>query len=172
MNKSFWKIIIFFVDICLIIYTPLYLFYKLIPLFYSLMGRIIDRNIFDMNSANVFGIIFVITLFKILFGIIIFIILQVKYRQYIIKKNKKYNLLWIIFSIFIISYSIVLIINNTYNAYYNLFYSIYIIIGTFCWINVILNNINLNKIFQNIFVVFNLICNYLLIIIGFIISIY
>jgi hypothetical protein len=172
MIKLYWKKILFILDIGIILYTPLYFLYKLYPLFLVLTGSFVDRVIFDMRSANVFGILFVITLVKLLFGIIYFIILQVKYKQHLLKNNKKYYYLWIIFSILIISYAIVLIITNTYNSYYNLIYSVLIIIGTFCWLKVMLNNFYMKKILMIIFIVFNIISNYLLIVLGFIISIY
>ena len=146
MGKLFWKRIIFILDMGIIIYTPIYLLYKLIPLFYLLMGHLVDRVIFDMRSANILGSLFIITIIKLVIGIVCFLILQIKYKQNLLKNNHKYYInLWIIFSIFILSYSIVLLITKTYNSYYNFFYSILIIIGTICWLKIILNNMYIKK---------------------------
>jgi len=72
----------------------------------------------------------------------------------------------------ILSYSLVLIAMKAYNSIYNLIYAVYIITGTFCWIRVIVNNIYVKNSIKNVFVLSNLISNYLLIIIGYFISIY
>jgi len=171
MEKLYIKNIVKIFDIMFNIFILGYFIHYLIPLFYSLLGLIVDRNIFNMYSINVFGILFVIMLIKLFIGIIINIIYLFKYKIKLIK-DKYINYVWFLFSILILSIATVLIINRSYNSIYNLFYSIYVIIGTYSWLNIMLFKNNIHKIIRHIFVFLNIISNYLLIIIGYMISIY
>jgi len=172
MVKFEWKKIVFILDLGIIFFTVLFFIYNLKPIIYLYFGVIYDRD-FNIENANIFGILFVITLIKSLFGVIYILILKIKYKQNIFMNNlKRYTFLWILFSLMILSYSLALIVMKAYNSIYNLIYAIYIITGTFCWIRVMVNNIYIRNSIKNIFVLFNLISNNLLIIIGYFISIY
>jgi hypothetical protein len=172
MSKFEWKKIVFILDLGIVFFTVLFFLYNLKPIIYLYFGVIYDRD-FNIENANIFGILFVITLLKSLFGIVYTLILKIKYKQNIFINNlKHYIILWTLFSAMILSYSLVLIIMKAYNSINNLIYAIYIIIGTFCWIRVMVNNIYIKNSMKNIFVLFNLISNNLLIVIGYFISIY
>jgi hypothetical protein len=173
MSKFEWKKIVIIFDLGIVFFTVLFFLYNFLKPVIYLSLRILDGGVFNIENANIFGILFVITLIKLLFGVICILILKIKYKQNIFMNNLKlYTILWILFSAMILSYSLVLIIMKAYNSINNLIYAIYIIIGNFCWIRVMVNNIYIKNSMKNIFVLFNLISNNLLIIIGYFISIY
>ena len=172
MGKFEWKKIVLILDLWIVFFTVLFFLYNLRPILYLYFGVIYDRD-FNIENVNIFGILFVITLIKSLFGVIYVLILKIKYKQDIFINNfKHYTFLWILFSLMILSYSLALIVMKAYNSIYNLIYAVYIIIGTFCWIRVMVNNIYVKNSIKNVFVLFNLISNNLLIVIGYFISIY
>jgi hypothetical protein len=166
------KKIIILIDFGIIIFTLLFFLYNIRPFLYLFLRYNYDGG-FNLNNANIFGVLFLITLLKSIVGIICILIFKIKYKQKLYGKDFKiYTLLWILFSIMILSYSLVLIIMKAYNSIYNLIYAIFIIIGTFCWIKTMLNNIYIKNYIKNIFVLFNILSNYLLIVMGYFISIY
>jgi hypothetical protein len=172
MVKFEWKKYLFILDLGIIIFTLLFFLYNIRPFLYLLLRYHYEGG-FNLKNANIFGILFIITLLKSIIGIICILTLKIKYKQKLFGKDfKLYTLLWILFSILILSYSLVLIIMKAYNSIYNLIYALLIIIGTFCWIKTMIYNIDIRNSIKTIFVLFNLISNYLLIIMGYFISIY
>ena len=164
MFKSSWKKALLIFDLCIILFTVSLFLYKLLPIFHLLFGYHICYNIFDMRYANIFGFLFIVTLLKSFFGIIMFLILLIKKQKFNKNIQNYFYFLWVLFSVLIITYSIILLTANAYIAIYNLVYAMFIIIGTFCWIKIVLNNISIKKNIEKIFISFNLISNYLLII--------
>jgi hypothetical protein len=79
--KHWLRKIIFSIDFIVIIFTLLFFLYGLISfLFYTMMGYNVDRELFlfDMRSANIYGILFVYTLCKLFIGFIYGIIIKDK----------------------------------------------------------------------------------------------
>jgi hypothetical protein len=105
-------------------------------------------------------------------GFIIFIIKLIKQKKFNIKLFSKNIIPWIFFTIFIISFSITLMVKNSYNANYNIIYSIIFIIGSYLWLKLLLDNIGINKLFKILYIIINPLCNYLILVIGYFISIY
>jgi len=171
MVKFEWKKYLFIFDLGIIFFTVLFFLYNLKPLLYLPLGITYDGGFDIIGDANIWGVLFVITLLKSLVGIVG--ISRIKYKQKLFGNDfKLYTLLWILFSIIILSYSLVLIIYRAYNSTDNLIYALFIVIGTFCWLKTMIHNIYIKNSIKNIFVLFNLISNYLLIIMGYFISIY
>jgi len=78
MVKFEWKKIILILDLGIVFFTVFFFLYNLRPILYLYFGVICDRD-FNIENANIFGILFVITLIKSLFGVICIIILKIKY---------------------------------------------------------------------------------------------
>jgi hypothetical protein len=167
-----WKKAIFFIDLTIMAFTILYFIYTLIPLLYALSGANVDRPLFDRRNANIFGVLFVYVLLKSAFAFILYVILKIKCKKTIFFKNIKSIFPWILFSVLIFSLGIALVIMKSYDSKSNLLYSLVIIIGTFLWLNIMIYENNLNSMIKRYFLILNLLGNYLLILIGYIISIY
>jgi len=173
MSNFKWKKIILIIDLGFVSFIIIYFLYNLIPLFYLSLGYNVDRAIFNIRNATTFGILFVITLAKLFFGFTYYIINKINVKENLfINVFKYYTFLWMVFSFLILTSSVVLIIKNAFNWNYNLLYTILIIIGTFCWLTILLKNNNINRKIEKLFIFLNLISNYLLIIVGYFISIY
>jgi hypothetical protein len=158
--------IILCIDFLINIFTLLFTFRELLMFF-----NIITEWGVNIGDANIYGILFIYTLLKSIIGIIIFIIKQVKKKNPI--KLFNYNIIpWIILSIFIITFGITLMFKKSYNANYNIIYSIIFIIGSYFWLKLLLDNIDIKKYFKILYITMNPLCNYLILIIGYIISIY
>jgi hypothetical protein len=126
----------------------------------------------SIEDANIYGILFVYVLIKMLLGFIIFIIKIIKHKNFKIGLFNKNIIPWIIYTFFIFSFGITLIIKNSYNANYNIIYSIIFIIGSYLWLILLLENIRVNYLFKIAYIIINPLCNYLLLIMGYFISIY
>jgi hypothetical protein len=128
----------------------------------------------DTGDANVYGILFIYVLLKMIIGFIVFSIIFIKQtkKKLTIKLFSKNIIPWIIFSTLIISFSITLIFRKSYNANYNIIYSVIFIIGSYLWLKLLLDNININKSLRILYITINPLCNYLILLIGYFISIY
>jgi hypothetical protein len=126
----------------------------------------------DIRDANIYGILFVYVLFKMLIASIELFIKIIKQKKLKMKLFDKIIIPWIIFTPFIISFSITLIFKNSYNAIYNTIYSIIFIIGSYLWLKLLLDNTKINNLFKISYIIINPLCNYLILIMGYFISIY
>jgi hypothetical protein len=159
--------IILYLDFLTNIFTILFTFRVLLMFF-----NITTEWGVKIGDANIYGILFVYVLLKMLIGFVTFIIKLVKQKKQTITLFGKDIIPWIFFTIIIISFSITLILKKSYNANYNTVYSIIFIIGSFMWLKLFLDNIRINKLFKILYITINPLCNYLILIIGYFISIY
>ena len=161
------KNIVLYIDLLTNIFIILFTFRVLLMFF----GITTEWGV-RIGDANIYGILFVYVLLKMITGFIIFIIKLIKQKNFNIKLFSKNIIPWIFFTIFIISFSITLIFKNSYNANYNIIYSIIFIIGSYLWLRLLLDNIRINKLFKILYIIINPLCNYLILVIGYFISIY
>jgi hypothetical protein len=125
-----------------------------------------------IGDANVYGILFIYVLLKMIIGFILFIIKLLKHKKFYNKLFSKNIIPWIFCTIFIIAFSITLILKKSYNANYNSIYSIIFIIGSYLWLKLLLDNIRINNLLKIVYIIINPLCNYLILIMGYFISIY
>jgi hypothetical protein len=131
-----------------------------------------DIEVFDIEKINIFGILFVFVLLRSCIGIIYYIILVIKYKKCIILQNKVYIFPSIIFSILILFSAIKLLIKGSYNSSYYIGYSLFILSGTYFYINSILYEYELKKPLKLLYSTLVPLYSSLLIMIGYLISIY
>jgi hypothetical protein len=161
------KNIILYIDLLINIFSILFTFRILLMFF----GITTEWGVW-IGDANICGILFVYVLLKMIIGFIIFIIKLIKQKKLNIKLFSKNIIPWIFFTILIISFSITLIFKNSYNANYNIIYSIIFTIGSYLWLKLLLDNIMISRLFKILYIIINPLCNYLILVIGYFISIY
>jgi hypothetical protein len=161
------KNIILYIDLLTNIFTILFTFRVLLMFF----GITTEWGVW-IGDANIYGILFVYVLLKMIIVFIIFIVKLIKQKKLDIKLFSKNIIPWMFFTVFIISFSITLIFKNTYNANYNIIYSIIFIIGSYLWLELLLDNIRIKKLFKILYVIMNPLCNYLILVTGYFISVY
>jgi len=161
------KKIIFYIDSLTNIFFILFTFRALLMFF----GITTEWGVY-IGDANIYGILFAYVLLKMLIGFIIFIVKSIKQKMTNLKLFNKNIIPWIFFTIFIIVFNITLLIKKAYNANLNSIYSIIFIIGSYFWLKLLLDNIKINNIIKIVYIIINPLCNYLILIIGYIISIY
>ena len=161
------KNIVLYIDLLTNIFFILFTFRVLLMFF----GITTEWGV-RIGDANIYGILFVYVLLKMIIGFIIFIIKLIKQKNFNNKLFSKNIIPWIFFTISIISFSITLMFKNSYNANYNIIYSIIFIIGSYLWLRLLLDNIRINKLFKILYIIINPLCNYLIVVIGYFISIY
>ena len=161
------KIIILYVDLLTNIFFILFTF-RVLLMFFNITTEWGVR----LGDVNIYGILFVYVLLKMIIGFIVFIIKLIKQKIFDIKLFSNNIIPWIFFTTFIITFSVTLLIKNAFNANFNSIYSIIFIIGSYLWLKLLLDNIKVKKSFKIVYIVLNPLCNYLILIMGYFISIY
>jgi len=161
------KNIILYIDLLTNIFSILFTF----RVFLMFFGITTEWGVY-IGDANIYGILFLYVLLKMVIGFIIFIVKSIKQKLLNIKLFNKNIIPWIFFTVFIIAFNITLILKKAYNANFNSIYSIIFIIGSFIWLKLLLDNIKINNVIKIVYIIINPLCNYLILIIGYFISIY
>ena len=143
-------------------------------LIFIIIISIMEGELFSIpyRYANIFWYLFLYILGKIFIGFIAFILLFIKYKKNFVKTSFGIIIPWIIFTVLILFFDILLIKYNIYRGKELFIYIIIVSIGILIWNKVLLYKIELKKSIMILYSLFSVLINYLIIFIIYIISCY